>query len=133
MAVLLIAEVVNGALSVDATAKALTAAKQMGEVTVLCAGSDCYDAAATAATLDGAARVLCVSDDAYGHDLAEPMADLIVSLAGEFSHIAAPSTAASKNVMPRVAALLDVMVISEVTGVVNACLLYTSPSPRDRG
>jgi len=120
MAVLLIAEVVNGALSVDATAKALTAAKQMGEVTILCAGSDCYDAAATAATLDGAARVLSVSDAAYGHDLAEPMADLIVSLAGEFSHIAAPSTAASKNVMPRVAALLDVMVISEVTGVVDA-------------
>ena len=120
MAVLLIAEVVNGELSVDATAKALTAAKLMGDVTVLCAGSGCQGAAAEAAKLDGVSKVLCATDDAYGHDLAEPMADLIVSLAGDYSHIAAPSTAASKNILPRVAALLDVMVISEVTGVVDA-------------
>jgi len=120
MAVLLIAEVVNGELSVDATAKALTAAKLMGDVTVLCAGSDCQGAAAEAAKLDGVAKVLCATDDAHGHDLAEPMADLIVGLAGDYSHIAAPSTAASKNILPRVAAILDVMIISEVTSVVDA-------------
>jgi electron transfer flavoprotein alpha subunit len=120
MAVLLIAEVVNGELSVDATAKALTAAKSLGDVTVLCAGSGCQGAAAEAAKLDGVSKVLCVSDDAYGHDLAEPMADMIVSLAADYSHIVAPSTAASKNIMPRAAAMLNVMIISEVINVVDA-------------
>jgi len=120
MAVLLIAEVSNGELSVDSTAKALTAAKQMGDVTILVAGSGCAGAAEAAAKLDGVTKVLCAEDDAYGHDLAEPVADLIVSLAGDYSHIVAPSTAASKNILPRVAAMLDVMVISEVTAVVDA-------------
>ena len=80
MAVLLIAEVTNGILNADATGKALTAVKQMGDVTVLCAGSGCSAAAAEAAELDGVANVLCASDDAYGHDLAEPLAELIVLL-----------------------------------------------------
>ncbi|MEL6551785.1 MAG: FAD-binding protein [Pseudomonadota bacterium] len=120
MAVLLIAEIAGGELAVDATAKALTAAKQMGDVTILCAGDGCGEAAAEAAKLDGVSKVLCASDAAYGHDLAEPVADLIVSLAGDYSHIVAPSTAASKNILPRVAAMLDVMVISEVTAVVDA-------------
>ena len=120
MAVLLIAEVNGGELSVDSTAKALTAAKQMGEVTVLCVGSGCSSAAEAAAKLDGVSKVLCAQHDAYGHDLAEPVAALIVSLAGDYSHIVAPSTSASKNILPRVAALLDVMVISEVTAVIDA-------------
>ena len=120
MAVLLIAEVSGSELSVDATAKALTAAKQMGEVTVLCASAGCGGAAEEAAKLDGVSKVLCADDAAYGHDLAEPLADLIVSLAGDYEHIVAPSTAASKNVLPRVAAMLDAMVISEVTAVIDA-------------
>ena len=120
MAVLLLAEVNDGTLSVDATAKALTAAKQMGDVTVLCASSGCSGAAEAAAKLDGVAKVLCADDAAYGHDLAEPVAALIASIAGDYSHIVAPSTAASKNILPRVAAMLDVMVISEVIGVVDA-------------
>ena len=120
MAVLLIAEDVNGALVADATSKALTAAKQMGDVTVLCAGTGCSDAAAEATSLDGVSKVLCASDDTYGHDLAEPMAELIVGLAGDYSHIVAPATTSAKNTLPRVAALLDVMVISEVSAVVDA-------------
>ena len=120
MAVLLIAEVNGDELSVDSTAKALTAAKQMGEVTVLCVGSGCSSAAEAAAKLEGVSKVLCAQDDAYGHDLAEPVAALIVSLASDYSHIVAPSTSASKNILPRVAALLDVMVISEVTAVIDA-------------
>ena len=119
MAVLLLAEVVGGELSVDATAKTLTAAKALGDVTILCASSGCGGAAQAAAKLDGVAKVLCADDDAYGHDLAEPVADLIVSLAGDYDHIVAPATAAAKNVMPRVAALLDVMVMSDVSGVVD--------------
>jgi electron transfer flavoprotein alpha subunit len=120
MAVLLIAEVNGGALSMDSTAKALTAAKQIGEVIVLCVGSDCTNAAQAAAKLDGVSKVLCAQSDAYGHDLAEPIADLIVSLSSNYTHIVAPSTSASKNILPRVAALLDVMIISEVTAVIDA-------------
>ena len=120
MAVLLIAEVNSGTLSVDSTAKALTAAKQIGDVTVLCVGSGCSDAAQAAAKLDGVSKVLCAQDDAYGHDLAEPVADLIISLSSDYTHILAPSTSASKNILPRVAALLDVMIISEVIAVVDA-------------
>jgi electron transfer flavoprotein alpha subunit len=114
MSVLLIAEV----NSLDATAKALSAAKKMGPVTVLVAGAG-VDAAPFAA-LDGVAKVLTADDAAYAHGLAEPLADLVVSLAGGFTHIVAPATAESKNVLPRVAALLDVMVISDVIGVVDA-------------
>ena len=120
MGVLLIAEVNGSELSVDSTAKALTAARQLGDVTVLCVGAGCSDAAEAAAKLDGVSSVLCAQDEAYGHDLAEPVAALIVSLSSNYSHIVAPSTSASKNIMPRVAALLDVMIISEVTAVLDA-------------
>ena len=120
MAVLLLGEVTDGQLSVDATAKALTAAKMLGDVTVLCAGAKAADAAAEAAKLDGVKKVLCAEDASLGHRLAEPTAALIVSLAGDYSHIIAPATTDAKNVLPRVAALLDVMVISDVSGVVDA-------------
>ncbi len=120
MAVLLIGEVTDGALAVDATAKAVTAAQALGDVTVLCAGASASAAAAEAATIAGVAKVLCAEDAALGHRLAEPTADLIVSLAGDYSHIAAPGTTDAKNVMPRVAALLDSQIISEVTAIVDA-------------
>ncbi|MGY6696277.1 MAG: electron transfer flavoprotein subunit alpha/FixB family protein [Roseinatronobacter sp.] len=120
MAVLLLAEVTDGALNVDATAKAVTAAGNLGEVTVLCAGAKAADAAAEAAKIAGVSKVLCAEDDSLGHRLAEPTAALIVSLADGFSHIAAPATTDAKNILPRVAALLDVMVISDVSGVVDA-------------
>lgn len=120
MAVLLLAEINGSELSVDATAKALSAVSSLGDVTVLCASSGCEGAADAAATLAGVSKVLCCSNGAYGHNLAEAVADLIVGLSGDYTHIAAPSTAASKNILPRVAALLDAMVISEVTAVVDA-------------
>ena len=119
MAVLLIGEVTDGTLAVDATAKAVTAAKALGDVTVLCAGANAKAAADEAATIEGVSKVLCAEDAALGHRLAEPTADLIVSLAGDYTHIAAPGTTDAKNVMPRVAALLDAMVISEVTAIVD--------------
>ncbi|WP_102224097.1 electron transfer flavoprotein subunit alpha/FixB family protein [Acidimangrovimonas sediminis] len=120
MAVLLLGEVNDGTLSVDATAKAVSACKSLGDVTVLCAGAHAADAAAEAAKIDGVAKVLCAEDASLGHRLAEPTAALIVSLAGDYSHIVAPATTDAKNVLPRVAALLDVMVISDVSGVVDA-------------
>ncbi len=120
MGVLLFAEVTDGQLSLDATAKAVTAAKAMGEVTVLCAGARAADAAAEAAKIDGVAKVLCAEDASLGHRLAEPTAALIAKLAEGYSHVVAPATTDAKNILPRVAALLDVMVISDVSGVVDA-------------
>ena len=78
MAVLLIAEINDGALAMDATAKAVTAAKALGDVTVLACGASAKAAADEAATIDGVAKVLCAEDDLYGHRLAEPVAALIV-------------------------------------------------------
>jgi electron transfer flavoprotein alpha subunit len=120
MSVLLIAEVNGADLAQDATAKAVSAAKALGPVTVLVAGAGVAGAAATAATLAGVEKVLVADDAAYAHGLAEPLADLIVSLAGGVTHILAPSTACAKNVLPRVAALLDVMVLSDVTAILDA-------------
>ena len=109
----------GGELAVDATAKAVTAAKALGDVTVLLASSGCEGAAEHAAKLDGVSKVLCCSDPAYGNGLAEPIAALVHSIAGDYSHITAPATASAKNIMPRVAALLDVMVISDIIEVVD--------------
>ncbi|WIY26453.1 electron transfer flavoprotein subunit alpha/FixB family protein [Parasedimentitalea psychrophila] len=119
MAVLLLAEVTDGALALDATAKAVTAAGSLGDITVLCAGAAAADAAADAAKIAGVARVLVAEDASLGHRLAEPTAALIASLTGDYEHIVAPATTDAKNVLPRVAALLDVMVISDVSGVVD--------------
>ena len=120
MAVLLLAEVNDGALAMDATAKAVTAAQSLGDVTVLCAGASASDAAKEAATIDGVSKVLCAENALYGHRLAEPVSALIVSLAGDYSHIVAPATTDAKNIMPRVAALLDCMILTDVTAVVDA-------------
>lgn len=120
MGVLLLGEVNGGELSLDATAKAVTAAKMMGDVTVLCAGASAAGAGEAAAKIDGVSKVLVAEDPSLGHRMAEPTAALIVSLAGDYSHIVAPATTDAKNVLPRVAALLDVMVISDISGVVDA-------------
>src|SRR6056297_3607309 len=120
MAVLLIAEITDGTLAMDATAKAVTAAKSLGEVVVLAAGATAKAAADEAATIDGVSKVLLAEDDLYGHRLAEPVATLIESLAGDYTHIVAPATTDAKNILPRVAALLDVMILTDVTSVVDA-------------
>ena len=117
MAVLLLAEIAGGALALDATAKAVTAAKSLGDVTVLVAGPAAAGQAAS--QIDGVAKVVVADDAAYANGLAEPVADLVVSLAGNYEHIVAPSTASAKNILPRVAALLDVMVLSDVTAILD--------------
>ncbi len=120
MAVLLLAEVIEGKLALDSTAKTLAAVQGLGEVTVLVAGTGGDAAAAEAATLQGVAKVLFADDHVYCHGMAEATAALVVQLAGPYDHIVAAATAFSKSVLPRVAALLDVMVIPEVVGVVDA-------------
>ena len=118
MTTLLIAEHDNKVLK-DATAKALTAASALGgEVHVLIAGKDCRAVADAAAKLKGVAKVLLADAPLYDHMLAEPVAALIVSLAPGYDTIVAPATTTGKNFMPRVAALLDVMQISDIVKVV---------------
>jgi electron transfer flavoprotein alpha subunit len=117
MATLLIAEHDNKSLK-DSTNKALTAAKGIGaDVHVLVAGAGCKAVADAAAKLDGVKKVLLADAPAYEHMLAEPIAALIVSLAGPYEAIVAAATTSGKNFMPRVAALLDVMQISDVTKI----------------
>jgi len=118
MATLLVAEVHGGKLN-DATAKAMTAAAALGApVHVLVAAQGGDAAAADAARLAGVEKVLLADDAAYGHQMAEPTAALIVGLASGYEAIVAPATVSAKNIMPRVAALLDVMQVSEITAVV---------------
>jgi electron transfer flavoprotein alpha subunit len=118
MTTLLLAEHDNKTLK-DSTNKALTAAKGLGgDVHVLVAGKGCRAVADAAAKLDGVKKVLLADGDAYEHMLAEPLAALIVSLAPSYDAIVAASTTTGKNVMPRVAALLDVMQVSDIVKVV---------------
>ncbi|MEM1267811.1 MAG: FAD-binding protein [Pseudomonadota bacterium] len=120
MAVLLLAEVTDGVLGRDATAKAVTAATALGPVTVLVAGAATSAAAEEAAGLAGVTKVMTAEAGELGHGMAEPIAALLVSLASGYTHIVAPATTDAKNVLPRVAALLDVMVIPDVSGIVDA-------------
>jgi electron transfer flavoprotein alpha subunit len=118
MTTLLVAEHDNKSLK-DSTAKALTAAVAVGaEVHILVAGLECRAAADAAARLTGVAKVLIADAPPYEHMLAEPTAALIVALAPAYDVLMAPATTAGKNIMPRVAALLDVMQISEIIKVV---------------
>lgn len=121
MTTLLLADVAGSKLGLDITAKALTAATALGApVHVLVAGEGVGEAAQAAAGLDGIEKVLVADDAAYGHALAEPLAALIVALAAGYDAVVAPATAAAKNVLPRVAALLDVMQISDVSKVLGS-------------
>jgi len=120
MAVLLLADVSDGQLATDAVARTVAAVAPLGDVHVLVAGAGADKAAAEAAGLTGVAKVLVAADDAFSHGMAEPAAALVVSLAGGYSHVAGAATAYNKNILPRVAALLDVMVISDVTAVLDA-------------
>jgi electron transfer flavoprotein alpha subunit len=119
MTTLLLAEHDNATLK-EATARALTAAKKLGaDVHILVAGQGCRPAAEGAAKLDGVKKVLLADASIYQHMLAEPLALLLQSLASSYDALVAPSTSCGKNVMPRVAALLDVMQISDLMGVIS--------------
>jgi electron transfer flavoprotein alpha subunit len=118
MSVLLLAEVAGGALVLDATARCATAAAKLGPITVLVCGS--ADAAQAAARIAGIDKVLHCADGSVAHGLAENLSALILQLADGMTHIVAPASNHGKNVLPRVAALLDAMVITDVTEVLDA-------------
>ena len=99
---------------------AIAAAAKLGEVHALVAGENVGAIAEAAAKISGVAKVRVADAPAYAHALAEPLAALMVSLAGDYTHILAAATAVGKNVMPRVAALLDAQVISDISGVIDA-------------
>ncbi|MEW9614922.1 electron transfer flavoprotein subunit alpha/FixB family protein [Shinella sp. S4-D37] len=120
MAILLLADHDNATLS-DQTTKALTAASKIGsDVHVLVAGSNAKAAAEQAAKLSGVTKVLVADDQNLANNLAEPLAALIVSLAGSYDAIVSAATSVGKNVLPRVAALLDVAQVSEIVEVVSS-------------
>jgi electron transfer flavoprotein alpha subunit len=123
MSVLVLAEHDNKSVK-PATLNAVAAAAELskvgaGDIHVLVAGQDCRAAADAAAKIEGVAKVLIADDPAYGHGLAENVAPLLVALAANYAHVLAPATTQGKNLMPRVAALLDVMQISDISGVVS--------------
>jgi len=119
MSILLVAEHDNSELK-SATLNAVTAAAELGEVTVLVAGHNCAGVADQAAKVSGVAKVIVADDAAFAHGLAENVSSLLVDLTSHYSHLVAPATTSGKNIMPRVAALLDVAQISEITEVVDA-------------
>jgi electron transfer flavoprotein alpha subunit len=117
MASLVLAEHNNEELNA-ATLNVVTAALDMGaDVDVLVAGSGCGGVAEAAAKVAGVRKVLVADDAAYAHPLAEAVAPLLVSLAGDYDNLLAPATTSGKNIMPRVAALLDVAQISDIVSV----------------
>ena len=119
MAVLLLADHDGAAVS-QPTRSAIAAGAKLGEVHVLVLGEGAAAAAASVAAVPGVAKVLLAEDASLAHRLAEPVSALLVSLAPNYSHLLAPASAAGKNVMPRVAALLDVQPISDISDVVDA-------------
>ena len=117
MSVLVYAEHDNASLKTE-THKLVNAAQKMGgDIHVLVAGEGCQAVAEAAAQVDGVAKVLVADNAAYKHQLAENTADLVLELAGDYSHVVAAATTTGKNFMPRVAALLDVAQISDIIGV----------------
>jgi electron transfer flavoprotein alpha subunit len=117
MAVLVLADH-DGSAVTQPTRSAVAAASKLGDVTMLVLGPRA--AAESAAKVAGVAKVLHTEDALYTNGLAEPLAALLVSMAEGYSHLLAPASAAGKNVMPRLAALLDVQVISDIAGVIDA-------------
>jgi len=120
MTSLVLAEHDNTALK-PATLTTVTAAQKIGgDIHILVAGKNCGAVAQAAAKIAGIAKVRVADADQYAAALAEPLTALIVSLAGDYSHLIAPATTSGKNTMPRVAALLDVAQISDISAVVSA-------------
>ncbi|WP_176084272.1 FAD-binding protein [Martelella sp. HB161492] len=117
MPILVLAEMTDGKLMRDPTARTVAALSPHGDVTVLIADAQTGEAAEMAAAIDGVSQVLEAGSTALAHQLAEPLSMLLARLAGEYDIIAAPATTTAKDVMPRLAALLDVMVVPDVIAI----------------
>jgi electron transfer flavoprotein alpha subunit len=119
MSNLVIADHNNTAISAS-TLVAIAAAKAIGgDIDLLVAGAGCAASGEAAGKIDGVSKVLVADNEVYGHQLAENLAELVVEVAGSYSHIVSSTSTSGKNFMPRVAALLDVAQISDISGVVS--------------
>jgi electron transfer flavoprotein alpha subunit len=119
MSILVVAEHDNAQLK-EATLSTVAAAAAIGgDITVLVAGQDCDGAAQQASAVAGVAKVLSADNTAYGHQLAENISGLVAEVAADYDYVLAPATTGGKNFLPRVAALLDVQMISEISAVIS--------------
>jgi electron transfer flavoprotein alpha subunit len=120
MSTLVLAEHDNESLK-PATLNAVAAAKELGaEIDILCAGENCGAVAEAAARVEGVGKVLCANNAVYAHQLAENVSLLVADLGANYDNIITPATTSGKNIMPRVAALLDVGQISDIISVESA-------------
>ena len=119
MSILVVAEHDNDSIKAPTLVAVAAAEKIGGDIEVLVAGSACSGAGEAAANIAGVAKVLVADNEAYGHQLAENIGDLVAEVGKGYSHILTPTTTSGKNFMPRVAALLDVAQISDISGVVS--------------
>ncbi len=120
MSVLLIADIVNGELAIDQTAKTVTAVRELGPISILCATSEESSADQQASKFNGINNVISVKSPEFERGLAEPVANLISDLSSDYEFVVSPATASGKNILPRLAAKLDVMVITDVTKVISS-------------
>ena len=119
MSVLVIADIINDELSFDQTGKTISAVLGLGDITVLCACGNADTASKEAAKFDGVSKVLSASHETFANGLAESMADLIISQSEHYEYVVSAATAHGKNILPRVAALLDVMIITDISKILS--------------
>lgn len=119
MSILVVAEHDNAQLKGATLSTVAAAAAIGGDITILVAGQDCDGAAQQASAVAGVAKVLSADNAAYGHQLAENVSGLVAEVAADYDYVLAPATTGGKNFLPRVAALLDVQMISEISAVIN--------------
>lgn len=119
MAVLVIADISNEKLATDALSRTINAVSALGDVHVLVAGYNVDAASAEAATLNSAVKIICADDGILDHSPVEPISELIIGLSSNYTHIVSASNATSRSVLPRVAALLDTMIIPDVIAVID--------------
>ena len=119
MKILVLAEINNGELAEDQTSKTVSAAATLGKVDVLCASSQCSDASTKITKMENVENVLVLEDELFAQSLAESYSETLIDTINSYSHVFAPSSSFGKNVLPRIAGMLDVMVISDVSEVIS--------------
>ena len=119
MKILVLAEINDGELAEDQTSKTISAAAKLGQVDVLCASNQCTDASTKIAKMENVENVLVLEDGLFAQSLAESYSETLIDTISSYSHVFAPSSSFGKNVLPRIAGMLDVMVISDVSKVIS--------------
>ena len=119
MKILVLAEINDGELAEDQTSKTISAAAKLGQVDVLCASNQCADASTKIAKMENVENVLVLEDEHFAQSLAESYSETLIDTIRSYSHVFAPSSSFGKNILPRIAGMLDVMIISDVSKVIS--------------